>query len=157
VLGQARRPPSSAGEGGGPAINRCMQIPDRIARRGHAAFAGWCPRAAWCCSLRSQLRSRSGNPALCAYDQGRSPLTPTSAQPCLPAFDLCRALAWWVCPALRCVPPVLWLLCTPSSCRRCASPVFRPGHLLVVVGGRGGACAIVILTPEAALAAASMS
>jgi hypothetical protein len=48
-----------------PAINRCMQVPDRTARRGHAAFAGWCSSAARCCSLRSQLRSRGGSPTPC--------------------------------------------------------------------------------------------
>jgi hypothetical protein len=44
-----------------PAINRCMQVPDRTARRGHAVFAGWCPSAAACCSLRSKLRSGEAN------------------------------------------------------------------------------------------------
>jgi hypothetical protein len=80
-------------EGCLPCDYRCMQIPDHIAQRGHAAFAGWCPRAARCCSLRLQLRSRSDNSALCAADQGWSPLTPRSAQPCSPAFDLRRDLA----------------------------------------------------------------
>jgi hypothetical protein len=60
----ARRPvtrvPCETGED--PAINRCMQVPDQTARRGHAAFAGWCSSAARCCSLRSQLRSRGGSP-----------------------------------------------------------------------------------------------
>jgi hypothetical protein len=42
---------------GGPAINRCMQIPGRTARRGHEAFAGWCSRAVRCSSLRSGVRS----------------------------------------------------------------------------------------------------
>lgn len=48
-----------------PAINRCMQVPDRTARRGPAVFAGWCSSAAQCCPLRSELRSRGGSPASC--------------------------------------------------------------------------------------------
>jgi hypothetical protein len=47
------------------AINRCMRVPDRTAQRGHAAFGGWCPSAARCCSLLSQLRSRGGSPVPC--------------------------------------------------------------------------------------------
>ena len=48
--------------GGDPAINRCRRAPDRTARRGHVAFAGWCPSVARCCSLRSELRSRGASP-----------------------------------------------------------------------------------------------
>jgi hypothetical protein len=59
-----------------PAINRCRQVRDRTARRGHAAFTGWCPSAAWCCSLRSKLRSV------------QRPLTLRSGQACSPADDL---------------------------------------------------------------------
>jgi hypothetical protein len=66
-----------------PAINRCRQVGDRTARRGHAAFAGWCLSAARCCSLRSKLRSPSGSLAPCRDDRGESPLDPQrlAAQP----------------------------------------------------------------------------
>jgi hypothetical protein len=42
-------------------MNRCRQRPDRIAPRGHPVFAEWCPSAAACCSLRSELRSGDGS------------------------------------------------------------------------------------------------
>jgi hypothetical protein len=60
-------------EGGGHAINRYVQLPDRTTRRGHAAFAGWCSSVARCCSLRSKLRSRGGSPAPCVDRQGGEP------------------------------------------------------------------------------------
>ena len=59
-----------------PAINRCRQIPDRIAQRGHAAFARWCPGAARCCSLGSQLRSPSSSPAPCVMIKAGASVTP---------------------------------------------------------------------------------
>jgi hypothetical protein len=42
-------------------MNRCRQAPDQIARRGRAAFVGWCSRAARCSTLRSKLWSRGGS------------------------------------------------------------------------------------------------
>ncbi len=62
-VARLRRVPSSRGEN--PAINRCRQVRDRTARRGHAAFVRWCPSAAPCCPLRSELRSPGGSPAPC--------------------------------------------------------------------------------------------
>jgi hypothetical protein len=59
-----------------PAINRCMQVPDRAA---HAAFAGWCSSAARCCSLRVRTAVTRWR-ALCD-DQGGSPLDAWSARP----------------------------------------------------------------------------
>jgi len=57
-------------------MSRCVQVPDLTARRGHAAFAGWCWRVARCCSLRSELRSRGGSPAPCAMIKAGAHLTP---------------------------------------------------------------------------------
>ena len=49
-----------------------MQLPDRIARRGQATFAGWCPSAVRCCSLRSKLRSPGGQACVLRDDRGES-------------------------------------------------------------------------------------
>jgi hypothetical protein len=64
-----------------PAINRCLQVPDRAARAAHAAFAGWCSSAARCCSLRVRNAVTRWR-ALCD-DQGGSPLDAWSARPCV--------------------------------------------------------------------------
>jgi len=64
---------------GDPAINRCRQVRDPTARRGHAAFAGWCPSAARCCSLPSKLRSPSGSPP-CVMTEAGAHLTPRDWQ-----------------------------------------------------------------------------
>jgi hypothetical protein len=47
------------------AINRCVQAPDRVARRGHAVFVRWCLRAAGCCSLRVRTAVTRRSPAPC--------------------------------------------------------------------------------------------
>jgi hypothetical protein len=75
---------------GNPAINRCRQTPDRLARRGHPVFAEWCLSAAWCCSLRSKLRSRDGNRSCSKMIKMGVLLTPRSTQPLRPALDLLR-------------------------------------------------------------------
>ena len=72
---------SSAGESGDPAINRCRQVPDRTAQRGHAAFAEWCPSAARCRALRSQLRSPGGSPEPRVMTEAVAHLTPRNTQP----------------------------------------------------------------------------
>jgi hypothetical protein len=106
------------GEGGGPAINRCMQIPDRTARRGHAAFAGWCSSVAWSCSLRSELRSRGGSLAPCVMTKAGVHLTPRSTEPCSPAFDLRRNQRASQCAAGARLSSVLSLPLSSARARR---------------------------------------
>jgi hypothetical protein len=67
-----------------------MQIPDRTARRGHATFAKWCPSAGRCCSLRSKLRSRGGNPAPCAMTTAGTHLITPGARNSVPSLRSAR-------------------------------------------------------------------
>jgi hypothetical protein len=53
-----------------PAINRCRQVPDRAARRGHAAFAGWCSSAHGPGRCAQNCASRGGSPAPCVMIKG---------------------------------------------------------------------------------------
>lgn len=93
-------------EGLKPAIGGCGQIPDRTARRWHAALARWCSGVAQCCSLRSELRSRGSGPAPCVMTKAGVPLTPRSAQPCFPVFDMRRDLAAWCAAGARLSSPL---------------------------------------------------
>jgi hypothetical protein len=119
----------------GPAINRCMQLPDRTARRGQATFAGWCPSAARCCSLRSKLRSPGGRPASCVMVEARAHLTPRSTPPSSPASDLRCDLT----PRCACGARVSAALSSPlSSARRRGSalfPSFSPSREFSRCGG----------------------
>jgi hypothetical protein len=46
-----------------------MQVPDRTARRGHAAFAGWFSSAPRCCPLRSETAVTRRQPGALRDDQ----------------------------------------------------------------------------------------
>jgi hypothetical protein len=68
-------------------------------RRGYGTFAGWCPRAAWCWSLRSELRSPGDSPAplhAAAWSADVSRWTPTQAwtRSPLPTRRCVRADVW---------------------------------------------------------------
>jgi hypothetical protein len=62
--------------------------PDRTADVAMRCSTGWCASAAWCCSLRSKLRSRGGSPAPCVMTKAEAHLTPRTAQPFSLALDL---------------------------------------------------------------------
>jgi hypothetical protein len=109
-----------------PAINRCRQVRDRTALRGHAAFAGWCSSAARCCSLRSKLRSPGGSPAPCVLTKGGAHLTPQK-QATLPyddrsapqpRFTRCRWCPVVVCVVVTAVVSSRWWTGSASPHRR---------------------------------------